>query len=136
MCSRLVFAATADAHILASDDDLAARDITVFEAGRGGDVTYHGQGRIVGYPIFDLNPDRRDVASTCATSKGADQVASDFGIQAGRVAGLTGVWVGDEKMAAVGSASRAGSPATASRSITTDPRSSASSCRAASLTRA
>lgn len=91
------------AHILASDEDLSARDITVFEAGRGGDVTYHGPGQIVGYPIIDLNPDRRDVHKYVRDIESAlIAVAADYGIEADRVAGLTGVWVGDEKLAAIG----------------------------------
>lgn len=90
-------------HVLATDDDLRALGVSLFEAGRGGDVTYHGPGQLVGYPILDLKPDRMDAHRYVRDLEEAlIGVCADYGLAAERKAGLTGVWVGEEKVAAIG----------------------------------
>lgn len=90
-------------HILAPPGTLAARGVPVITTGRGGDVTYHGPGQIVGYPIVELGSERRDVHRYVRDLEEVlIRVAADFGIAATRIAGLTGVWVGADKLAAIG----------------------------------
>jgi lipoyl(octanoyl) transferase len=90
-------------HIVASPGDLARLGIQVFECGRGGDVTYHGPGQLVGYPILNLSPDRKDVWKYVRGLEEALILSlAEYGVVANRFERLTGVWVGQEKIAAIG----------------------------------
>jgi lipoyl(octanoyl) transferase len=90
-------------NLLAGDDIMARAGIAFHPTDRGGDVTYHGPGQIVGYPILDLREWNRDVgAYVRAIEQVLIDTLTDFGIQACRIPKLTGVWVGERKIAAIG----------------------------------
>jgi lipoyl(octanoyl) transferase len=90
-------------NVVATPERLQALGIDIYEAGRGGDVTYHGPGQLVGYPILDLKPDRQDVHRYVRDLEDVMmRVCADFGIQAGRIQGCSGAWVGAEKIGAIG----------------------------------
>ena len=91
------------ANILATPECLKQEGIQVREAGRGGDVIYHGPGQIVGYPILSLHAHGKDVHGYLRRLESVIIAAlADYGIAACRRTGLTGVWVGREKIAAIG----------------------------------
>jgi lipoyl(octanoyl) transferase len=105
------------ANILASDELLAARGVTLHEINRGGDVTYHGPGQLIGYPIFDLRS-LRNPNGACPPGRGNHlgpvdfvrlmeetliRLCGEFGVAAGRICGLTGVWCGLPSSLAEGS---------------------------------
>lgn len=90
-------------NILFSREALRASGVEVHECDRGGDVTYHGPGQIVGYPIFDLREWKRDVnAYVRGLEQAIIEAIGEFGIEGERVPGATGVWVGGAKVAAIG----------------------------------
>jgi len=90
-------------HLVAGEAELEARGIEVHHCGRGGDVTYHGPGQLVGYPIVALRGARRDAHRYLRDLELAlIRCAADFGVEAKRETGLTGVWVGGKKLAAIG----------------------------------
>jgi lipoyl(octanoyl) transferase len=90
-------------NVLVATEHLAELGVDISETGRGGDVTYHGPGQIVGYPILDLRPDRCDVHRYVRDLEEVMiRVCADYGVTAGRIKGLTGTWVGEEKIGAIG----------------------------------
>lgn len=90
-------------NVLVPGDRLRELGVEISETGRGGDVTYHGPGQIVGYPIVDLRPDRCDVHRYVRDIEDVMiRVCADYGVKAGRIKGLTGTWVGPEKIGAIG----------------------------------
>jgi len=94
---------TKPGHVLVAEADRAAAGIELHESGRGGDVTFHGPGQLVGYPIVALCGRHRDAHRYLRElEEGLIAAAADYGVAASRIAGLTGVWVGDAKLAAIG----------------------------------
>ena len=90
-------------HLLAAASELERRAVSYCETDRGGDITYHGPGQMIAYPILDLKGLRRDIDWYLRSLEECIiETLVDFGIQSERVAGATGVWVGDEKIAAMG----------------------------------
>jgi lipoyl(octanoyl) transferase len=84
-------------NIVAPQDVLAREGVEVFETNRGGDVTYHGPGQIVGYPVFHLAPDRQDVRRYVRdVEESLIRAVARFGITAGRIAKWPGIWVDGE----------------------------------------
>jgi lipoyl(octanoyl) transferase len=92
-----------DDNVLAAPELLERAGIAFYRTDRGGDVTYHGPGQVIGYPILDLREWKRDVV---AYLRGLEQVLigalAEFGIEAGREKGATGVWTSRGKIAAIG----------------------------------
>jgi lipoyl(octanoyl) transferase len=98
-----VKADAARSHLIATPDVLTARQVQVHESGRGGDITYHGPGQLIGYPILDLKPDRCDVHKYVRDLEEVMiRVSGDFGLEGSRIRGLSGAWLGADKVGAIG----------------------------------
>jgi len=89
--------------VLSGEEALRERGVSIAHTNRGGQVTYHGPGQLVGYPILDLSPDRRDVERYLRDLEEVlIRTLVRFDVRASRIAGLTGVWVGHDKIASIG----------------------------------
>lgn len=94
---------TARANVLATPERLRELGVEICETGRGGDVTYHGPGQLVGYPILNLKPDRADVYQYVRNLESVMvRACAACGVEAGTIDGLTGTWVGHSKIGAIG----------------------------------
>jgi len=90
-------------NVLFSREALRARGVALFETGRGGDVTYHGPGQVIGYPIIDLSPDRRDVHRYVRDLEDVMiRTCADYSVAAQRIPGMSGCWVDEGKIGAIG----------------------------------
>ena len=90
-------------NLVASSEYLKANDISVYEIDRGGDITYHGPGQIVGYAIINLNNWKRDTHAYLRNlEETVIRTCSDYGLDTGRIDGLTGVWIENRKICAIG----------------------------------
>ena len=90
-------------HLIASQDYLKSKGVEIYNVDRGGDITYHGPGQLVGYPIFNLKEHKESISWYVHTVEDVlIQMLADYGISAGRIEKLTGVWVGNQKIAAIG----------------------------------
>jgi len=91
-----------DGEVLLDADALAARGIAVERTDRGGRVTYHGPGQLVGYPIIDLGQHADLVAYVRTLERALIATVAEYGVDAGTIGGRTGVWAGDAKIGAIG----------------------------------
>ena len=92
-----------EAHVLVDEQERERMAIELFEVGRGGDVTYHGPGQVIGYPVLDLKPDRKDLhAYLRDLEKVLIKVAHEVGVKAERRPSDTGVWTESGKLASIG----------------------------------
>lgn len=90
-------------NLVGDDNYLKEHKISVYDIDRGGDITYHGPGQLVGYPIIDLTKWQRDTHKYLrALEDVIISVCKDYGLDAGRIEHLTGVWIDDRKIAAIG----------------------------------
>lgn len=90
-------------NLLVSEERLLSQGVALFEAGRGGDVTYHGPGQVVGYPILEIPEGRRDVHRYVRELEEVMmRVCANYGFAARRIAGKSGAFVGDNKIGAIG----------------------------------